>query len=308
MRPTVTIAHVSENVAVLKTLKVIAIIACVAYVAACVGVRLMERSLVYQPGARKVDPPDSALALKQRLVTFRSADSVALTAWIIPAANAAPDAPWVLISHGNFGNVGYGGRPQFYAWFRDLGVNLFAYDYRGFGASEGAPSEAGVYTDAAAAYRYLTDSLRVPPSRIILFGHSLGTGVTIELARHAPAAGMIVEDAYTSVADRGQEAFPLLPIKLIAASRFASIEKVGELRLPKLFLHARNDQTIPIAHGRKVFAAAAEPKEFVELEAGHADAYTADRSRYYGAIGAFITRVTASAPVVAASAHEPASR
>jgi hypothetical protein len=182
-------------------------------------------------------------------------------------------------------------------------VNLFAYDYRGFGASDGVPSEAGVYADAQAAYRYLTDSLQVPPSRIILFGHSLGTGVTIELARHAPAAGMIVEDAYTSVADRGQEAFPFLPIKLIAASRFASIEKVGDLHLPKLFLHARNDSTIPIAHGRKVFAAAAEPKTFVELNGGHADAYTVDRDRYYGAIGAFIRRVTAPAPVVAASAR-----
>ncbi len=141
--------------------------------------------------------------------------------------------------------------PQFYAWFRDLGVNLFAYDYRGFGASDGNPSEAGVYADAAAAYRYLTDSLHVPPSRIVLFGHSLGTGVTIELARHVAAAGMIVEDAYTSVVDRGQEVFPLLPIRLIARSRFASIDKVGTLRLPKLFLHARNDRTIPIAHGRK---------------------------------------------------------
>lgn len=286
-----------------KSLKVIPIIVFVAYAVACIGVRLMERSLVYQPGARGVDRPDPALELEQRSVTFRSADSTSLTAWIIPAAHADVDAPWVLVSHGNYGNIGFGGRPQFYAWFRDLGVNLFAYDYRGFGASDGTPSEAGLYTDASAAYRYLTDSLHVPPSRIILFGHSLGTGVTIELARHASVAGMIVEDAYTSVADRGQEVFPLLPIKLIATSRFASIDKVGSLRLPKLFLHARKDQTIPIAHGRKVFAAAAEPKEFVELDAGHGDAYSADRERYYGSIGTFIKRVTAPAPVVAASAR-----
>jgi fermentation-respiration switch protein FrsA (DUF1100 family) len=288
---------------VLKAIKVIAIIVCVAYAAAIIGVRLFERRLIYQPGARTVDAPDAALALDQRSVSFRSADSTSLTAWIVPGRNASPDAPWVLISHGNFGNIGYGGRPQFYAWFRDLGVNLFAYDYRGFGASAGVPSEPGVYADADAAYRYLTDSLHVPPSRIILFGHSLGTGVTIELARHVAAAGMIVEDAYTSVADRGQEVFPLLPIKLVATSRFASIDKVADLRLPKLFLHARNDQTIPIGHGRRVFAAAAEPKEFVELNAGHADAYTADRARYYGAIDAFIRRVVAPIPVVAATAR-----
>ena len=287
----------------LKRIKVVATIVCVAYAIAIVGVRVFERQLVYQPGPRLVDPPDPALALDQRSVAFRSADSASLTAWIVPARNAAPEAPWVLISHGNFGNIGYGGRPQFYAWFRDLGVNLFAYDYRGFGASDGVPSEDGLYADAEAAYRYLTDSLHIPPSRIILFGHSLGTGVTIELARHVAAAGLIVEDAYTSVADRGQEVFPLLPITLIAKSRFASIDKVGALRLPKLFLHARNDQTIPIDHGRKVFAAAAEPKEFVELNAGHADAYTADRARYYGAIDGFIRRVMTPTPVVAASSR-----
>lgn len=283
----------------LNTLKVVAIILCVAYVAAIIGIRLYEPRLVYQPGARAVDPPDASLALHERPVSFKAADSTTLSAWIIPADRATSDAPWVLISHGNYGNIGYGGRPQFYAWFRDLGVNLFAYDYRGFGASEGSPSESGMYADAAAAYRYVTDSLHVPPSRIVLFGHSLGTGVTIELARHVSAAGLIVEDAYTSVADRGQEVFPVLPIRLIARSRFASIDKVGALRLPKLFLHARNDRTIPIEHGRKLFAAAAEPKEFVELDAGHADAYTADRVRYYGAIDAFIRRVTASSPVVA---------
>ena len=283
----------------LNALKVVAIIIGVAYVAAIIGIRLYEPRLVYQPGGRAVDPPDASLALHERPVSFKAADSTALSAWIIPAARATPDAPWVLISHGNYGNIGYGGRPQFYAWFRDLGVNLFAYDYRGFGASEGSPSEAGVYADAAAAYRYLTDSLHVPPSRIVLFGHSLGTGVTIELARHVGAAGLIVEDAYTSVAERGQEVFPLLPIRLIARSRFASIDKVGALRLPKLFLHARNDRTIPIEHGRRLFAAAAEPKAFVELTAGHADAYTADRVRYYGAIDAFIRRVTAYSPIVA---------
>jgi uncharacterized protein len=286
---------------VLNALKVIAFLACVAYVIAIVGIRLYEPRLVYQPGARAVDPPDVSLALHGRSVSFKAADSTWLTAWIIPAARAKPDAPWVLISHGNYGNIGYGGRPQFYAWFRDLGVNLFAYDYRGFGASDGSPSEAGVYADAAAAYRYLTDSLHVPPSRIVLFGHSLGTGVTVELARHVPAAGLIVEDAYTSVVERGQEVFPLLPIRLIATSRFASIDKVGALRLPKLFLHARNDRTIPIEHGRKLFAAAAEPKQFVELNAGHADAYSTDRARYYDAIDAFIHRVMASPPVVAAT-------
>jgi fermentation-respiration switch protein FrsA (DUF1100 family) len=268
---------------------------------------VFERSLLYVPGARAVDEPAPELALEQRMVRFRAPDSTALSAWIVPASNAGPEAPWVLISHGNYGNVGFGGRPQFYAWFRDLGVNLFAYDYRGYGASGGVPSEDGVYADAAAAYRYLTDSLRVPPSRIILFGHSLGTGITIELARHVPAAGMIVEAAYTSVADRGQEVFALLPIRLIARSRFASIDKVRALRLPKLFLHAPADRTIPIDHGRRLFAAAPEPKEWVELAGGHGDAYAVDRGRYYDAIATFIGRVAVAEPPDPASGRKAAS-
>jgi len=287
--------------------RILAIVA-TAYVVASIGVGVFERSLLYVPGPRAVEPPAPELRLDQRTVRFRAADSTLISAWAIPAASRASDAPWVLISHGNYGNIGYGGRPQFYAWFRDLGVNLFAYDYRGYGESEGVPSEDGVYADAEAAYHYLTDSLSVPASRIILFGHSLGTGVTIELAKRVPAAGMIVEDAYTSVPDRGQEVFPLLPIKLIARSRFASIDKVGSLRMPKLFMHARNDATIPIAHGRRVFAAAAEPKEWVELDAGHGDAYSVERTRYYGSIGSFIQRAVGPAPIVADRGTLPRAR
>ena len=279
----------------------------VVYLGAVIALRLFERSLVYVPGPRLVEDPPPALSLNQETVRFPASDSTRLAAWTIPAARAAVDAPWVIISHGNYGNVGSGGRPQFYAWFRELGVNLLAYDYRGFGESEGVPSETGVYADAEAAYRYLTDSLRVPASRIILFGHSLGSGVAVELARRVPAAGLIVEDAYTSVTDRGQEVFPLFPVKLIARSRFASIEKVGSLRLPKLFLHGRHDRTIPIDHGRRLFAAAAEPKEWVELDAGHADAYSTERDRYYGAIGAFIRRVVGPTPVVADLEHRQAA-
>ena len=282
-------------------MKVFLIVACVAYLAAIIGVRVAERGLVYQAGSRTVDRPDASLALGERPVRFPSTDSVTIAAWIVPAAKGGADAPWVLISHGNYGNIGHGGRPQFYAWFRDLGVNLLAYDYRGFGESDGVPSEAGVYADAVAAYRYLTDTLHVPPAHIILFGHSLGTGVAIEVARRVPAAGLILEDAYTSVTNRGQEVFPFLPIKLIARSRFASIDKIGELALPKLFLHATHDRTIPIEHGRALFAAAMEPKQFVELDAGHGDAYSTERTKYYGAIDAFIRRVTPAPPVVAAT-------
>ena len=151
-----------------------------------------------------------------------------------------------------------------------MGLNLLAFDYRGYGESGGAPSEAGLYRDAEAAYRYLRRELGVPADRIILFGHSLGSAVAIDLASRVPPAGLIVEGAFTSATDRGQELYPYIPVRWIAASRFNSIGKMPLVTAPKLFLHAVHDEVIPLAHGRRLFEAASPPKRFVELGGGHA--------------------------------------
>ena len=131
---------------------------------------------------------------------------------------------------------------------RDLGINLFAFDYRGYGESSGVPDENGLYADATASYEYLTRTLGVTPDRLILFGHSLGSGVAIELASRVPAGGLIVEGAYTSIADRGQELYPLFPIRLIVTQRFPSLDRIPSITIPKLFLHSPEDVVIPYAH------------------------------------------------------------
>lgn len=281
------------------------LLAILAYAGAGAWLFANERSLIFHPAGREVHAPADSLALDVEPVTFRAADSTRLSAWVIPAAGHDAAAPWMIICHGNYGNIGYGGRTPFYAGMRDLGVNLLAFDYRGFGASEGEPSEAGVYADARAAYDWLRTARHVPPERIVIFGHSLGSGVATELASRVPAAGLIVEGAFTSVPDRGQELYPYMPVKLIARNRFASIERVGAIRMPKLFLHATDDEVIPIAHGRALFAAASEPKRFVELTGGHERAYELDRDRYYGAIRDFLATVVASPamPSVVAGRH-----
>jgi fermentation-respiration switch protein FrsA (DUF1100 family) len=107
-----------------------------------------------------------------------------------------------------------------------------------------------------------------------------------------PAAGLVVEGAFTSVVDRGAELYPFLPVRLVAASKFASIERVPKLKLPKLFLHSPDDRSIPYAHGQRLFAAAAEPKRFVEVKGGHIEAFTVDRARYFGAIAEFVREVS----------------
>ena len=260
------------------------VLVAVVYLGAAIVLKASERSLIYVPGDRQVPDPSPAYALRHRSVDFLSADSVRLNAWIIPAAAADSTAWWLLISHGNYGNIGFGERPEFYASARDIGLNLFAYDYRGYGRSEGRPGERGVYDDALGAYRYLVDSLRVPPGRIILFGHSLGTGVATELAIRVYAAALVLEAPYTSLPDVGQEAYPWLPVRFLAGERFETIRKIGRVAIPKLIFHSPEDDIVPYAHGQRVFAAAAEPKRFVTVRGGHAGAFREDRKAYFGAI------------------------
>jgi uncharacterized protein len=247
---------------------------------------LNESRLLYFPGPRGplLDPPAS-LRLPVERVELRTPDGLRLVAWAMRAED--PGAPWLLICHGNGGNISDAGRPYHYAGLRAEGLSLFAFDYRGYGESEGTPGEAGFYLDAESAYHYLRDSLGVPAERIILFGHSLGSAVAVELATRVPAAGLVLDGALTSVPDRAQEIYRFLPVRWLARSRYASRDKIGALTLPKLFLHAEYDEVIPIAHGRRLFAAAPEPKRFVTLAGGHGDAFEADSARYFGEIGRF---------------------
>ena len=250
-----------------------------------------ERALIYQPDSRRVDRPAAGFALHERPVTYPSTAGVTLSAWIVPAGGASPSDRWMLICHGNLGNIGYRQRPEFYASMRDLGINLLAFDYRGYGDSTGAPDEQGLYADAGASYDYLLRTLGVPPGRIVIFGHSLGSGVAIELASRVPAAGLIVEGAYTSVTGRAQALYPLLPITWISSQRFPSIDRIGSIAMPKLFLHSPEDTVIPYADGRQLFEAARSPKRLVDVAGGHENAFRVDKTRYYGAIAQLLREV-----------------
>jgi uncharacterized protein len=261
----------------------------VAYLAFLVVLRLSESRLLYVPGSsRTLTPMSPALGLAPERVEIAAGDGVTLVAWVIRAPATDTTGRWLLICHGNAGNLSDSGRPEHYAGLRALGLNLLAFDYRGYGESGGRPSEAGLYRDAEAAYGYLRDTLGVPPGRIVLFGHSLGSAVAVELATRVPAAGLVLDGALMSVIARAQEVYPYVPVQWIARSRFASIEKIGRVEIPKLFLHARRDEVVPIAHGRRLYDAAPPPKTFVALAGGHGDAFDADSAVYYGAIGQFL--------------------
>lgn len=262
----------------------------VGYVILLLLVRLLEPRLIFFPGpSRRLTPPPPELGLSPESVRFRTEDGVTLSAWVMRPPRGS--GYWLLICHGNAGNLSEGGRALHYAGLGNLGLGILAFDYRGYGESEGAPGEAGVYRDAEAAYRYLRDSLGVAPDRIVLFGHSLGSAVAVELAGRVPAAGLILDGALSSGVERGQELYPWLPVRWIARNRFESNRRIGGLTLPKLFLHARDDQVVPIAHGERLFAAAPEPKRFVRLAGGHGDGFLTDGGAYFGAIRQFVTEL-----------------
>ena len=260
------------------------------YAGAAVFLRANETNLVFPREATPsgLPAPADSLHLPVRSVSFTTADSVRLNAWLVPSRHDDSTGFWILLCHGQTGNVATTVRPLYYAYLRDIGVNILAFDWRGFGASDGTPVEEGLYRDATAAYEYLRTVEHVPADHIIIYGHSLGTAPAIELATRVPAAGLIVEGAPSSIRARAQELYPLLPIGLIAHSNFNSLERIPQIGGPKLFMHARADVKVPIGHGRRLFAAAHDPKRFVELGGSHSDAFIADSATYFAAFSAFV--------------------
>jgi hypothetical protein len=267
----------------------------IGYLSAATYVKLNETALIFprEVAAHGLPAPADSLHLPYRTTTFRTADSVVLSTWIIPAAHDDSTGMWVLLCHGQTGNLATTTRPEYYADLRMIGVNILAFDWRGFGASEGSPSEAGLYRDATAAYEYLRTVEHVPADQIIIFGHSLGTAPAIELATRVPAAGLVVEGAPASVRQRGQELYPWLPLSLISSIEFNSLGRIGQVKMPKLFFHAVADTRIPIAHGRALFAAATEPKRFVETLGDHPNVFRADSAKYFGEYRRFVLELAA---------------
>jgi abhydrolase domain-containing protein 17 len=179
----------------------------------------------------------------------------------------------ILFIHGNASDLG-DVRSLLNA-FQRWGFNVFAYDYRGYGTSDGKPSERNAYQDLDAAYTYLTQQLKISPDRIIAYGQSLGGGSAADLAARHPIAGLILESTFTS-AFRVVVPFPILPF-----DKFTSRDKLKKVRCPVLVMHGEADTTIPFHHGQALYSAAPEPKQFLWVkEAGHDVAWSAgDRYR-----------------------------
>ena len=233
-----------------------------------------SEKLIFQP-----QPPgyrDNANILK-----LASSDGHKISAIFM----ANPDAIYtILFSHGNAEDIGYD--QPLLERLRDDGFAVFAYDYQGYGTSEGTPSERNAYDDEDAAYDYVVQTLHIEPSRIIAFGRSVGTGPATDLASRRPVAGLILGSAFTS-------AFRVMTrVSILPFDRFNNLKKIKKVHCPVLIIHGTRDSVIEVSHGRQLFAAANEPKRALWVEgADHSDLEVVGGTQYSNSLKAFATSI-----------------
>ncbi|ADL55370.1 alpha/beta hydrolase [Gallionella capsiferriformans] len=226
-----------------------------------------------------------------RIPVGSGADKGELDAWWVPSE--LPDAPTLVYFHGNYRNIG--NNLAHTRHLHQLGYNVLLADYRGFGKSSGGkPSEAKVFEDAEAVWQYAIGQRGRRPAQTVIYGHSLGGAIAIDLAVHHPeAAGLITEGTFTSMQAMGQINYGFLPIGLLLNQRFTSIEKVPALKIPVLFIHGTWDKKVPVEMAKQLYAAAGEPKSLLLIEGGeHNNSGTIGWVEYRDAVTAFVRKNT----------------
>ena len=222
-------------------------------------------------------PQISSYKDNEQILKLETSDGEKISARFYENPNAAHT---ILFSHGNAEDIG--DTDFFMREFQQNGFSVLAYDYRGYGTSEGTPSEEKVYRDIDAAYNYLTGKMKISPEKIVLYGRSLGGAAAIDLASRKPVGALIVESTFVS-------AFRVLTkIQLTPFDKFTSLKKIKKVNCPILIIHGRRDRTIPFWHGEKLFAGASEPKFSLWLdEADHNDIFSVGGKAFIQAIRDF---------------------
>ena len=249
--------------------------------------KLLDRQFIFFPDQELVGTPGDR-GLEYEEVFFSASDGVKLHGWFVPSEKEAT----LLWFHGNAGNIGH--RLENLEMLHSrLGVNVFIFDYRGYGRSKGSASEKGTYLDAEAAIEYVR-SRQGPDNKesLVLFGRSLGCAVAVEMATRHRVRGIILESPFTSIRAMGQRTYPFLPVGILSRlveARYDSLSKIGEVHSPLMIIHGDRDDTVPIELARELFEAANEPKRFYTIEgADHNDTYWVGGETYFDALRRFV--------------------
>ena len=253
----------------------------------------IEKRLIFHPDKSNDSATPDVYGIEYDDVTFRTEDGLNLNGWFVPGKKSSPDADLhtLLWFHGNAGNINH--RLGNIKMLHDrVPVNVFIIDYRQFGKSEGKISEQGTYLDARAALAYLHSRKDINSEKIIFFGRSLGSAVAVELAVKEKCRALILETPFTSIKEMGKKLYPFLPVSLLLRTKYDSLAKIGDIKVPVLIMHGDKDKLVPFEHGRELYEAANEPKEFYTIPgAGHNDTHIVGGEEYFDVIRNFVNKL-----------------
>jgi uncharacterized protein len=252
------------------------------YLCLLVFVYFYQSKLIYFPEKRISSTPKD-IGLPYEEIELHADDGVKLAGWFIPNTGSER---FLIALNGNAGNIS--NRIELIERFHRLGLNVLIFDYRGYGKSSGEPTELGTYKDAEAAWRYLNETKKINPRNIIVMGQSLGGAVASYIASKYNPQGLILDSAFTSLADMGKTHYPFLPVKLLLRFEYPTLTYIKNIKCPVLVIHSKDDEIVPFSQGKKLFEAANEPKMFVEIRGSHNDAFFASQDKYIGGLKEFL--------------------
>ncbi|MEK9863803.1 MAG: alpha/beta hydrolase [Verrucomicrobiota bacterium] len=233
-----------------------------------VALRWFEYRQTFRPSQTIVSQPHESIPGGKELRVM-SGGKYTLSAWFLPCQASSPYHDWLIVfSHGNAGNLSH--RQDFFRTWHSMGFNILAYDYRGYGTSQGKPTEQGTYEDLRATIQWAEEA-GFEPSRIILLGKSLGGGVASAQAARLPVAGLILHSTFTSLPDLGAELFPWLPVRALAGMAFPTRKRLASIQCPVLIIHSKEDELIGFTHAERNQEACTSPCQLIELDGGHND-------------------------------------
>jgi fermentation-respiration switch protein FrsA (DUF1100 family) len=247
---------------------------------------VQERMLFFPQTGRTLETTPDRHGIPFESLMLSTEDGEKIHAWWIPAVESRGT---VLFLHGNAGNIA--SRIGYVRMFHRLGYSALLVDYRGYGMSTGTPSEAGTYQDAQAAWRYLRGDRDLPAAKIAVLGESLGGGVASWLAAQQQPGALILLSTFTSIPDLAAELYPFLPVRWLSRIRYDSLARLkGGLTTAILVAHSPDDEIVPFAHGKRLYEAASEPRQFLELAGSHNEAALYSRAVWENSTKRFLDK------------------